>query len=106
MRERSWPTASTRRPQYLGDLLLLTHPVAAPLAAAGVVALLRDRALRPLGATVVGTAAAYFLLGGKSYYAMPAVLFALAAGAPPFERRATRPRLQRIGAGFALFPLL
>jgi hypothetical protein len=91
------------RPQYLGDLLLLTNPVAVPLAAAGVIALLRDRGLRPLGATVVVTPAAYFLLGGKSYYAMPVVLFALAAGALPFERWATRRRLQAVGAAFAVF---
>jgi hypothetical protein len=91
------------RPQYLVDLFLLTNPVAVPLAAAGTLALLRDRGLRPLGATVIGTVAAYFLLGGKSYYAMPAVLFALAAGALPFERWATRPRLQAVGAACALY---
>src|SRR4029453_10524604 len=43
------------RPQYLVDLLLLTHLVAVPVAVAGIVALVRDRALRPLGWTVIGT---------------------------------------------------
>ena len=94
------------RPQYLANLLLLTHPVAVPLAAAGLLGLLRDRRLRPLGATVLGTVVAYFLLGGKSYYAMPAGLFALAAGVPPFERWATRRRLQTIGAAFAVLLLV
>jgi hypothetical protein len=98
------------RPQYLGNLLLLTHPVAVPVAVAGTVRLLRDRVLRPLGATIVATVAAYFALGGKSYYAMPAVLFALAAGAVSFDRWATRRTLQVIGAAFfavivALLPL-
>jgi hypothetical protein len=102
------PTSATdeTRPQYLGDVLLLTHPVAVPLAAAGVLMLVRDRRLRPLGATVIGTVVAYFLLGGKSYYAMPAVLFALAAGAVPFERWATRRRLRAIGAAFVALLLV
>src|SRR4051794_15385480 len=102
------PTSATdeTRPKYLADLLLLTHPVAVPLAAAGMLMLVRERRLRPLGATVIGTVLAYFLLGGKSYYAMPAVLFALAAGAVPFERWATRRRLQAIGAVFVALLLL
>jgi hypothetical protein len=90
------------RPQYVLDLLVLTHLVAVPVAVAGTLALLRDRALRPLGATVAGTVFAYLALGGKSYYAAPAVLFALAAGALPFDRWATRRRLQLVGAAFAL----
>ena len=66
-------------------MLLLTHLVAVPVAVAGVVSLVRDRALRPLGWTVVGTVVAYLVLGGKSYYALPVVLFALAAGAVPLR---------------------
>jgi hypothetical protein len=88
------------RPQYLADLLLLCHPVAVPVAVAGIVALVRDRRLRPLGWAVVGTTAVWFALGGKSYYALPAVLFALAAGAVPFERWATGRRLWAVGAAF------
>src|SRR5207302_1570947 len=64
------------------------------------------RRVRPLGVTVIGTGVAYFLLGGKSYYAMPAVLFALAAGAVPFARWATRRQLQAIGAVFVAVLLL
>jgi hypothetical protein len=90
------------RPQFVADLLLLTHLVAMPVAGAGVWLLVRDRALRPLGWTVIGTVLAYFALGGKSYYALPAVLFALAAGAVPFARWATTRRLQVVGAAFVL----
>jgi dolichyl-phosphate-mannose-protein mannosyltransferase len=98
------PSSATdeTRPQYLVDLILLTHVVVFPVAVAGTVLLLRARALRPLGATVIGTVAAYFLLGGKSYYAMPVVLFALAAGAAPLDRWATRRRLRRVGFAFVL----
>jgi hypothetical protein len=60
--------------------------------------LLRDRRLRPLGLTVVGVPVAWFLLGGKSYYAGPVVLFALAAGTVPLARWATRRwRLAAVG---------
>jgi Dolichyl-phosphate-mannose-protein mannosyltransferase len=90
------------RPQYVANLLLLTHVVAVPAAVSGVVALLRSRALRPLGATVAGTVVFYLVAGGKSYYALPVVLFALAAGAVPFERWATRRRLQLVGAAFVI----
>ena len=81
------------RPQYIVNLLQATNFFAVPIAVAGAVTLLRDRRLRPLGATVAGVPVAYFLLGGKAYYALPVVLFAVAAGAVPFERWATRRRL-------------
>ncbi len=90
------------RPQFVGDLVLLT--LAVPIAVAGVVRLWRDARLRPLGAAVVATVVAYFLLGGKSYYAMPAVLFALAAGAPSFDRWAGRRR--RLVLSTAVFAAL
>jgi hypothetical protein len=70
------------------------------------VSLVRNRALRPLGWTVVGTVVAYFVLGGKSYYALPVVLFALAAGAIPLDRWATRRRLLVAGALFVATGLL
>ncbi|HEX6701543.1 MAG TPA: glycosyltransferase family 39 protein [Gaiellaceae bacterium] len=94
------------RPEYVVNLLLLTHLVAVPVAVAGVVSLVRDRRLRPLRWTVVGTAVAYLVLGGKSYYAMPAVLFALAAGAVPFDRWASRRRLWALGIPFVAFLVL
>jgi hypothetical protein len=98
------PPSATQesRPQYVANLLLLTHPVAVPVAVAGIVSLVRERVLRPLGWTVVATVIAYLVLGGKSYYALPTVLFALAAGAVPFERWATTRRLRRVGIAFAV----
>jgi 4-amino-4-deoxy-L-arabinose transferase-like glycosyltransferase len=99
------PSSATdeSRPEYIANVLLLTHLVAVPVAVAGVVALVRARELRPLALSVVGTVVAYFVLGGKSYYALPVVLFALAVGAIPFERWATRRRLQWVGAAFVVF---
>ena len=91
------------RPQYLLDLVLQTNAFAVPVAVAGLVTLLRDRMLRPVGAAAAAVPIAYFALGGKSYYAMPAVFFALAAGAVPFERWATWRRLALAGAAYAVF---
>jgi hypothetical protein len=93
------------RPVFIANLILLTA-VAFPVGVAGVRTLLRDNALRPLGWTVVGTAFAYFVLGGKSYYALPVLVFALAAGAIPLDRWATRRRLQLAGAVFVTVGLL
>jgi 4-amino-4-deoxy-L-arabinose transferase-like glycosyltransferase len=100
------PSASDEtRPQFLVNLILLTA-VAFPVAVAGVVSLVHDRALRPLGFTVVGTVVAYFVLGGKSYYVLPVVLFALAAGAIPLVRWAPRRRLSVAGGLFVATGLL
>jgi hypothetical protein len=93
------------RPEFLVNLVLLTA-VAFPVAVAGVVSLVRNRALRPLGWTVVGTVVVYFVLGGKSYYALPVLLFALAAGAIPLDRWATRRRLSVATAAFVATGLL
>jgi len=88
------------RPQFVGNLILQLA-VAFPVAVAGVVSLVRNREVRPLGWTVVGTVVAYFVLGGKSYYTLPVMVFALAAGAIPLDRWATRRRLWAAGAAFA-----
>ena len=93
------------RPQYLVNLILLTS-VAFPVAVAGVISLIRNRALRPFGWTIVGTILAFFALGGKSYYALPVLLFALAAGAIPLDSWATRRRLQVAGAVFVAIGLV
>ncbi|HTZ04372.1 MAG TPA: glycosyltransferase family 39 protein [Gaiellaceae bacterium] len=93
------------RPQYILNVIALTHVVAFPVAVAGVVSLVRDRVVRPLGWTVVGTVVAYFVLGGKSYYGLPTIMFALASGAIPFERWATRRRLWWVGTAYVLFGL-
>ena len=78
------------RPQFIANVILLAGGRRSRSPSPGVVSLVRDRALRPLGWTVVGTVVAYFVLGGKSYYALPVVVFALAAGAIPLDRWATR----------------
>jgi hypothetical protein len=95
------------RPQFVVNVILLAG-VAAPVAVAGVRALIRDRALRPLGWTVVGTVAAYLVLGGKSYYALPVIVFAFAAGAPALDRWMTRRphRLLAFSTGFAAVSIL
>jgi hypothetical protein len=93
------------RPQFIVNLLLLAA-VAVPVAVAGVVSLVRNRALRPLGWTVAATVVAYFVLGGKSYYALPVVLFALAAGAIPLDRWLTHRRRWIAGAAFVAVDLV
>ena len=93
------------RPQFIVNFLLLAA-IAIPVAVSGVRLLIRDRGLRPFGWTVVGTVVAYFVLGGKSYYVLPVVLFALAAGALPLDRRLTRRRLWIAGGGFVVLDLL
>jgi Dolichyl-phosphate-mannose-protein mannosyltransferase len=90
-------TGETRL-QYINNLLQQLNYGVVVIAVLGAVMLLRDRRLRPLGLTVVGVPVAWFLLGGKSYYALPAVLFALAAGAVPLARWATG-RLRRAAVG-------
>jgi hypothetical protein len=95
------------RPQFIVNVILLAG-VAIPVAWAGVASLVGDRALRPLGWTVAGTVAAYFVLGGKSYYALPVIMFALAAGAPDLDRWiARRPRrLLKAAVPFAAIGIL
>jgi hypothetical protein len=93
------------RPQFVVNVILLTL-VAFPVAVAGIVALVRDRALRPLGWTIVGALVAFFALGGKSYYALPVLLFALAAGAGPLDRWGTRRRIVIAGAAFVVIGLV
>jgi 4-amino-4-deoxy-L-arabinose transferase-like glycosyltransferase len=84
------------RPEYILNVLLLTGVVTVTVAVAGVRRLVRDPTLRPLGWTIVAVVGAYFALGGKSYYALPVMLFALAAGAAAVRR----PR--RLFAAFAV----
>ncbi len=81
------------RSGYVVNVLLLANPVAVPVAVAGVLALWRARPLRPLAAAVAGTLLLYLVLGGKSYYAAPVVMFALAAGSPALARFARSWRL-------------
>ena len=101
------PSATSEsRPQYVVDLLLLTGLVAVPVAVAGILVLIRDQAVRPLGWTIVVVAVVYLALGGKSYYALPVVLFALAAGSVPVAPWLTRGRLIRIGIPYVILAIL
>lgn len=93
------------RPQFIANVVLLTS-VCFPVVVAGIVSLVRDRALRPLGWTACGTVVAYFVLGGKSYYALPVLLFALAGGAISLDRWATPRRLRLAGAAFVAVGLV
>jgi len=93
------------RPQFIGNLLL-SMGVALPVAIAGVLSLVRDQMLRPLGWTIVGTVLAYFVLGGKSYYALPVLVFALAAGSIPLDRWLTRRRFQVTAVAFVAVDLI
>lgn len=52
------------------------------------------------------TVVAYFALGGKSYDALPVVLFALAAGAFPLDRWLTPRRLWIAGGAFVVIDLV
>ena len=88
------------RVQFIGNVFLLTHIVAIPIAAAGIVSLWRRPELRPLAVVPPAALIAYFLLGGKSYYALPVVMFALACGAVSFDGWATTKRLRLVGAAF------
>lgn len=90
------------RPGFIGNVILLTGIVSFPAAVAGVRMLIRNPALRPFGWMVPAVVLAYFVLGGKSYYALPVMLFALAVGALPLDAWLTPPRLRRAVAAFAL----
>jgi hypothetical protein len=86
-------------------VLTFTGLVALPVAIAGVRELLRERALRALGWTVIGAVLAYLVLNGKSYYAGPVAVFALAAGSVALDRWLTPRRLYAAGAAFVLLAL-
>ena len=90
------------RPGFIGNVILLTGLVSFPVAVAGVRMMIRDRALRPFGWMVIGVVVAYFALGGKSYYALPVAMFALAAGALPLDGWLTPRRLRVAGTAFVL----
>ncbi|MGN6378466.1 MAG: ArnT family glycosyltransferase [Gaiellales bacterium] len=94
------------RPQYIVSVLLLPNLIGVPVAVAGAISLVCDRVVRPLGWTVIGTVLAYLVLGGKSYYGLPVITFALSAGAIPFERWATKRRLWYVGAAYVASTLL
>ena len=75
----------TSRPQFVAQQLLFLGG-AAPLAIAGVVALWRDRRMRPLAVVPVVATLFFFLERGRSYYPLPGDSVALAAGAVALDR--------------------
>jgi hypothetical protein len=77
---------------------LLIGPPLAPVWIAGLVALLRQRDLRPwrpLGTAYLVLVAILFVLGGKGYYAAPLLLCLLAPGAIVVERWSAGRSLRR-----------
>jgi hypothetical protein len=94
------------RPEYVLNILLLSGLATVPVWIAGIRRLVRDRALRPLGWMIVAVLVAYLVLGGKSYYALPVVLFALAAGAQPLVEWASPRGLRVFFAAYAIFLLV
>lgn len=64
---------------FVALLILLIGPIWLPLFAAGLILLVRDPELRPLG-IVAATAILLFLPDGKPYYPAPVVPLVLAAG--------------------------
>ena len=94
------------RPQFILNVLLLVAAIGVPVVVAGIVRMHRMRAARPIAWTVAGSVLVYFLLGGKSYYAAPEVLFALAAGAVPFAEWATIRRLGIAAAAYLVIDLV
>jgi 4-amino-4-deoxy-L-arabinose transferase-like glycosyltransferase len=89
------------RLQFVANVLLLTHIVAIPVAVAGVFTLWRRPELRALAFVPPAALVTYFVLGGKSYYALPVVMFALACGAVSLDRWADTGRLRLFGTAFA-----
>jgi hypothetical protein len=81
------PSASDEsRPEFVVNLFLLTGPAALALALAGTVRLWRSPARRPLALAAVFVFAAFFVSGGKSYYAAPVLGLLVPAGAVAAER--------------------
>jgi hypothetical protein len=78
--------------------LELTGPVLAVPLVAGLVALLRDRALRWLGVAYLALLAVVAVTGGKPYYLLGLVPALLAAGVPPVRAWLARGRLRRAAA--------
>jgi 4-amino-4-deoxy-L-arabinose transferase-like glycosyltransferase len=81
------PSATSEsRPQYVADLVLLAGIGTAPVWIAGFRLLHRDERTRWLAWGVALVAAAYLVLGGKSYYALPVFVLPIAAGSIWLDR--------------------
>jgi 4-amino-4-deoxy-L-arabinose transferase-like glycosyltransferase len=77
--------------KFVEDFVLYLGPFALPLFVVGIVFLLRDHHLRPMGVLTL-TAIALLLPEGKAYYPAPTILLGLAAGCVAISRIATERR--------------
>lgn len=81
---------------FIWDDVLFLHPIALPIWGSGLAWLLfaeEGKRYRFLGATFLIVLGAFILLGGKSYYALPAYPLLLAAGGVALESYLARPGL-------------
>ncbi|HMJ75792.1 MAG TPA: glycosyltransferase family 39 protein [Iamia sp.] len=92
--------------RFVLELVVISGPLALPLAAGGLRSLLRDAATRPLGIGLALVAPAWLLAGGKSYYAAPVVIGLFAAGAVRWEQRTAAGPSWRLPAALAASALL
>ena len=97
------PSATSEtRPQFLFNLLVIAGVALVPVWIAGFRRLHRDRATRWLAWGIALVCLVYFALGGKSYYAGPAFVVPLAAGALSVERWLATPRRVAVAAVLAV----
>jgi hypothetical protein len=97
------PSATSEtRPQFLFNLFVIAGIALVPVWIAGFRRLHRDRSTRWLAWGIGLVCLVYFALGGKSYYAGPAFVVPLAAGALWVERRLATPRRVAVAALLAV----
>jgi hypothetical protein len=85
---------------FIENFLLYIGPFVLPLYVVGMVLLLRDQHLRPMGVLTI-TAIALLLPEGKAYYPAPTILLAIAAGCVAVSRIASVRRRRRVTAAVA-----
>jgi hypothetical protein len=82
---------------FIENFLLYIGPFILPLIVVGIVFLLRDQHLRPMGVLVI-TAIALLLPEGKAYYPAPTILLGIAAGCVAVTRIVSTRRRQWVTA--------
>ena len=80
---------------FIGDFLLYIGPLILPLWVAGLVSLLRDQRLRPMGVLTL-VAIVLLLPEGKAYYPAPTIPLVLAAGCVAVGRVVSATRRRRV----------
>jgi hypothetical protein len=95
---------------FVRDFVLLGNPLAFPIVVAGLVFLARRPRWRPAAVAAVFPVVGFLVLGGKGYYAAPALLMLLPAGMVCVERALARRRwalvLVPVALVAAIVPLL